>query len=186
MILKFTSSNWLGLFTAILAWVTVSAPQPVAAQSEQKYYVWMDDFSQQANGESFVVEVDATAKAQIDQIRAGGGIAGMVMHITSGSVPYNKDYRAPGQPVWNWHVVGVQEVFDRATAFRPTGYIPNYDDKPSVIAADPVAWINNNGDTYIAWANYAREEVIRIKGMRWRTFPIVVSRELARERSSQA
>jgi hypothetical protein len=120
------------------------------AQTEPKYYFWVTPPPglQQDAGESFVIEVDSAAKAEIDAIRANGGSPGFTGRVAAGSVDYNKDYYAPGQPVWNWHVAFVDNIFDRNTTVFPQVVDPNYDADPSDIAVNPEQWILDNGPEY--------------------------------------
>lgn len=122
-------------------------PETVRAQSAEKFYFWMG--SRNFVGQSFVVEVNAAIKAQIDELMARGHEVGVRGRIAAGSVPYNKNYYEAGQPVWNWHFVPVEGLRD-FTEFPidTTELNPNRDSTPSDIAADPAEWIKLHGDRY--------------------------------------
>lgn len=98
--------------------------------------------------QSFVVPVTAAQASQIEQIKQSGGQPSCAVQIAAGADNYNRDYLAPGQPSWSWHVVKAYEVVD----LRHTGYLacecPFLVDPPSTIAADAAGWIQKNGDTY--------------------------------------
>lgn len=98
--------------------------------------------------ESFVVAVDQAMTDQINNLSANGAFVGFSGSIAAGSVAYNKNYFAPTQPVWNWHVTAVLAVFDLNGAVFPACQCPYLIDNPSEIAADPDAWITANGNTY--------------------------------------
>lgn len=113
--------------TQLYYWVTpipVPLPNELGAQPRQ----------------SFAIAVEA--------IRAKPGEPGFAGHIAAGSVDYNKNYFAPGQPVWNWHVASVDEVYDLVGRVFPACLCPYLVANPSDIAADPAKWIADNGDLY--------------------------------------
>jgi hypothetical protein len=130
-------------FLAMLSW---TFPSSASGQSDEKFYYWMI-----ANfpGQSFVVEVNAAIKAEIDELLARGHEVGVRGRIAAGSVPYNKNYYGAGQPIWNWHFVSVDSLRD-FTEFPidTTEVNPNRDSAPSDIAADPTEWIRLYGDAY--------------------------------------
>ena len=130
---------FLGIFLA--------DPQTVRAQSEGKFYYWMG--SGHFQGQSFVVEVNAAIKAQIDELMDRGHEVGVRGRIAEGSVPYNKSYYEAGQPVWNWHFASVDGLRD-FTEFPidTTEWNPNRDSSVGDIAADPAGWIRSYGDAY--------------------------------------
>jgi hypothetical protein len=116
------------------------------AQSTQTSYYWLS--GQRGTEQVFVIAVDSQTAAQIEAIFSEGGQPGFSGKIAAGAVDYNKDYAAPGHPVWDWHVTSVDNIFD----FRTAGFLdcecPYLIDSPSDIAADPNAWIEKNGDAY--------------------------------------
>ncbi len=139
---------WLGLHVALAA--SVAAGLTVTAQETERFFYWVypDPALHPITGESFVIEVDGEHAAQIDAIRNGGGIPGFSGLITAEAASYNKNYSAPGQPVWNWQVDAVQTIFDFRTTVFPFCECPPLIANPSDIAADPVQWIQRNGNGY--------------------------------------
>jgi hypothetical protein len=137
----------LGLLSAF----AVLSPE-ARAQSADKFYFWVtrapEYYQAESTGESFVIEVDASIKAQIDEI-AKRGFPGFAGRVAAGPVDYNKDYYAPGQPVWNWHIAAIDEIFDRNKTLFPQVVAPMYDAHPSDIAVNPAKWIQDNGDQYV-------------------------------------
>lgn len=136
---------------AFLCTLLLATPLPANAQTDPKYYFWVTrpPGSQQDKLQSFVIEVDSATKAEIDALHANGRFAGFAGRVAAGSVDYNKDYFAPGQPVWNWHVALIDNIFDYNDTLLPHVVDPNYDADPSDIAADPEQWIRDNGDGYL-------------------------------------
>jgi hypothetical protein len=99
--------------------------------------------------ESIVVEVNSATKSQIDDLMAQGHEVGINGHIAVGPVDYNRNYYAPGQPVWNWHYVSIDSLRDFTLAPYDTAEVwPPRDSFPSDIAKDPAAWIHAYGDVY--------------------------------------
>lgn len=135
---------------AILSCVFLFSPAAVKAQSVAKFYYWVGpgQLRYPPSDESFVIEVNAVQAAQIEAIFADGGTPGFSGTIAAGSVDYNRDYYAPGQPVWNWHVVVVNGVFDFRTTLFPACICPYLIARPSEIAANPEEWIRQNGSRY--------------------------------------
>lgn len=138
----------VGLFVAAAA--VGSGASTADAQSASAYY-WVVPFGAPAHFESFVIAVDSAHKSQIDAILAQKHVPLFDGHIAAGSVSYNKNYYAPGHPVWNWYFTSVDTVHDYNTEGYPL-IVPergrNYYSDPSDIAADPNAWIAQNGDYY--------------------------------------
>jgi len=127
------------------------SPAPAAAQSDGSVrYYWVTPGPLYPNipKQSFVIAVDPGTAAQIEAIRAQGGRPGFSGQIAEGSVDYNKNYYAPGQPRWNWHVTSVAEVFDLNSTFFPQCECPYLIAHPSDIAVNPAEWIRQNGSQY--------------------------------------
>ena len=139
------------LFSFLFGVFFLAAPLLARAQTDPKYYFWVTrpPGSQQDKGQSFVIEVDSAAKAEIDALRASGRFAGFAGRIAVGSVDYNRDYFAPGQPVWNWHVAFIDNIFDYNDRIFPDVVDPNHDANPSDIAINPGQWIADNGPHYV-------------------------------------
>ncbi len=57
-----------------------------------------------------MIEVDAAKKAEIDAIFAQAPVF-FDGQIAAGSVPYNRNYYAPGQQVWNWHFTSIGRLY---------------------------------------------------------------------------
>ena len=136
----------------LLATIILGIASAAKAQSEEKFYYWVtrapEYYRQGSSGQSFVIEVNAGLKAQIDEI-AQHGFPGFAGRVAAGSADYNKDYFAPGQPVWNWHIASIDEIFDRNKTLFPLVVAPMYDANPSDIAVNPAKWIQDNGDRYV-------------------------------------
>jgi hypothetical protein len=103
-----------------------------------------------------VIAADATEAGKIEAIFAEGGRPGVGGRIAAGSVDYNKNYHAPGHPVWNWHYTEIG-VFDFYKTLFPACECPFLIANPSDIAANPQEWIRQNGNGYTP----IRYEIIR-------------------------
>ncbi|MEO5721251.1 MAG: hypothetical protein ABIR71_07260 [Chthoniobacterales bacterium] len=147
--------TWYLLFAALIA-----SPPGARAQAEDRFYYWVTPFPAAtvgANPESFVIEVSASRKAEIEAIRSSGGTAGFSGRVASGPSSYNQNYYAAGQPIWNWHIASIDAVGDLnglSLPPCPPACQPRYYANPSDIAADPARWIQENGDEYTP-ARYA-------------------------------
>jgi hypothetical protein len=130
------------------------------AQSSDTYYYWVvGEPHKNPNNpnviyEGFVIAVNAKIKAQIEADWASGNAPHFVGKVASGSVDYDRNYFAPGHPVWNWHVAEVDEIND---VFSPLAYYdPARDSWPSDIAANPDAW---NGQEIHLENSYIRAQI---------------------------
>ena len=136
--------------TALLFSIFVFPSTIATAQTTEKFYYLVGPGLTRypAPDEGFAIEVSATQAAEIEAILKTSGWAGFSGTIVAGSVDYNRNYYAPGQPVWNWHVASVTNIFD----FTKTGFVacmcPFLIAKPSEIAANPDDWIKRNGNGY--------------------------------------
>jgi hypothetical protein len=135
---------------AIFSCVFLFPPAAAKAQAIDKFYylVGPGQFRYPPPDQSFVIEVDAIQAAEIEAIFADRGVPGFGGTIAAGSVDYNRDYYAPGQPVWNWHVAVVNAIFDFRKTLFPACMCPYLIAKPSDIAANPEEWIRQNGNGY--------------------------------------
>ena len=133
---------------------------PVRAVSlPDTFYFWMAPYDHEPllvplfHGptfpDSFVMAVPQAQGLEISALLALGKKVGVVTAIESGSVPYNKDYHAPGHPLWNWHVVSVLAIFDYAVTGFPAVVAEYHDSAPGYIALDPDAWIARNQGRYL-------------------------------------
>jgi hypothetical protein len=142
----------LRIFAAvtILCGGSVFLQATAAAQSTEKFYYLVGPglIRNQAPDQSFAIEVNASQAAEIEAILKTDGRAGFSGSIAAGSVDYNRDYYAPGQPVWNWHVASTNAIFDFAKTLFPACECPFLIAKPSDIAANPNEWIRLNGTLY--------------------------------------
>ncbi len=134
------------MFCGLLSVATRSA----TAQTAEKFYYLVGPgiIRYPAPDESFAIEVNATQAAEIEAIFKTAGPPGFSGTIAAGSIDYNRNYYAPGQPVWNWHVVSVNQIFDFAKTLFPACECPDLIAKPSEIAANPDEWIKQNGTRY--------------------------------------
>jgi hypothetical protein len=135
---------------AIFSCVFLFSPSAAKAQSTDKFYYWVGpgQLRYPPPDQSFVIEVNAIQAAETEAIFATGGTPGFSGTIAAGSVDYNRDYYAPGQPVWNWHVAVVNAIFDFTKTLFPACMCPDLIAKPSEIAANPDEWIRQNGSRY--------------------------------------
>lgn len=135
--------------------VFLTARPSAHAQSADKFYYWVGLIyptgSPPPKQDSFVIEVDATQKSQINAILSQGHPAQFDGHIAAGSASYNKNYNAPGHPAWDWHFTSIDKIYDNSASGIPVvdgDRQDNYYSYASEIAADPNAWIARNGDYY--------------------------------------
>lgn len=170
------------LFAAVLLLVGLVVPHTASAQD--KFYYWMaPHVFAPKTPQSFVVEVDAARKAEIDAILARGGFPGIVGNIAPSAAPYNKNYHAPGAPVWNWHIAAIKEVFDHNRVVFPQVVSPVYDAHPSEIAADPEQWIRENGDVYVPRHYAIKREINESERFYYWATPYPSDRQAARYES---
>ena len=135
------------LFPLLLLAALVS---PQTASAQDRFYYWVaPHLSRPDTPQSFVIEVNSVRKAQIDAILARGSSPGFAGVVAAESASYNKNYSAPGEPVWNWHIASIKEIFDLNQTLFPQVVSPVYDAHPSEIAADPEQWIKDNGEVYV-------------------------------------
>lgn len=147
------------LLPVVLLLVGLVVPQSAIAQD--KFYYWVAPHMARPNTQqSFVIEVNSARKAQIEEILGRRGLPGFTGHVAAGSASYNKNYSAPGQPVWNWHIASIDAIFDHNETAFPQVVSPRYDADPSDIAANPEQWIKDNGDLYVP-RHYAIQREIK-------------------------
>jgi hypothetical protein len=110
------------------------------------------------HGDSYVIAIDesradliAHARALVDWVAEGGdpetspGGTIVVAPIAEGADGFNRDVLAPGEPLWNWHVVGNPEFADNT--------IEILDGWPTFVGDDVPGWIaNTNG--HVGFWNY--------------------------------
>jgi hypothetical protein len=144
---------WLGILSFA---ITFGLAASARAQSDEKSYYWLGSRYSPQTDQGFVVEVDATIAAQIEELLARGHQVGVRGRIAAGAVDYNKNYYAPGTPVWNWHFVSVDSLRDFTGSGDTFEVNPNRDSGPSDIAANPEEWIRSYGDSY-----YPKDYAIR-------------------------
>ncbi len=124
----------------MIAFAAVTGIASQSAVADEAFYYWAVPFptDQYPQPDSFVIQTDAAQKAEIDAILNKGHLPQFWGRVAAGSVDYNKNYYAPGQPVWNWHFSLVEEILD-----QNDGIIPpddwNARATPEEIAADPAA-----------------------------------------------
>jgi hypothetical protein len=128
----------------------LSCAASAQAQTSEKFYYRVVPLylKQGYPPDSFVIEVNAEHKTQVEEIHAKNRHASFRGHIASGSVEYNKDYSKVQNRVWNWHVASVFEIWDlndTATGGLPT---PNSHSTATEIAENPDEWIRKNGTVY--------------------------------------
>jgi hypothetical protein len=126
------------------------SPRPVSAQSTEKFYFWVTGAASVLPGgacgsNSFVIEVDASKKAEIERFWAEKKIAQFRGHIVAGPADYNRNYHAPGHPVWNWHVASVDEIVQIFGVGHDASIQPPRDGGACDIALNPSDWIQKYG-----------------------------------------
>lgn len=103
------------------------------------------------HGDSYIISIDESqtallehARALVDWAEAGAmtdppeGGAIVVAETAAGADGRNRDYLAPGQPLWSWHIVGTPSFTD-ITAEILDGW-------PTFVEQDVAGWIaNTNG-----------------------------------------
>src|SRR4051794_9690187 len=138
---------WFALFHGIVL------SSGASAQAADKFFFWVAQGGGASSRDSFVIELDAAQKAQVQDFWAHSQIPNFRGHIAAGPVDYNKNYNAPGHPVWNWHVVSVDEIVQLFGIIHDASIQPPRDGTPSDIAVDPQGWIQRYGDQ-IGFENY--------------------------------
>lgn len=152
------SSGHSGRFFVLLLILMglAAALAPSAAEAQDKFYFWVAQGTN-SGADSFVIEVNASKKAEIESFWAQGKLPNFKGHIAVGAVDYNRNYNAPGHPVWNWHVISVDEIAQ--LSHNDTLYWPPRDGTPSDIAANPQAWIQQYGDIIGLEAYFIRRQI---------------------------
>jgi|GEM_PF-4835949 len=134
-------------FFLLLSGIIVS-PE-ISAQTTNTFYYWVAPGNNISLPEqSFVIAVDAAISAKIETILSNKGRPGFYGHIAAGTVSYNRDYIAPDHHNWNWYVASIDSIFDFNQTSIAITDIANVWSNPSDIAANPDAWIKQNGDVY--------------------------------------
>ena len=141
---------------ALVAFGIFIAPQTAVGQTQDKFYFWVARGGN-SGADSFVIEVDAAKKTQIENFWAQGKLPNFKGHIAVGSVDYNRNYNAPGHPVWNWYVASVDEITE--LSHNDTLYWPPRDGTASDIAANPQGWIQQYGDAIGLEAYVIRRQI---------------------------
>ena len=67
-----------------------------------------------------------------------------VVEVTAGADGVNRDPRAPGEPIWGWHVSGFQGFAEAAIALC--------DGWPGLIESDPLVFVANTGGQFCPWS----------------------------------
>ena len=122
------------------------------AQTEGKFYFWVFGGGGSVTGvpncglDSFVIEVDAAKKADIERFWAEKKVPQFRGHIVAAAADYNKNYHAPGHPVWNWHVTSVDEIVELYNRLHDASIQPPRDGSACDIAGSPDDWIRKYGD----------------------------------------
>lgn len=135
------------------------------ASAQDKFYFWVTGSGGSAIGgpncgpNSFVIEVNAARKAEIEQFWAAGKAPQFRGHIAAGSADYNRNYHAPGRPLWNWHVTSVDEIVQIFGIPHDSSIQPPRDGSACDIAADPNDWIGKYGNV-IGFEHYFIERQI--------------------------
>jgi hypothetical protein len=110
------------------------------------------------HGDSYVVAIDESQTALLEHARAlvdwaaAGAVTDppgdgpiVVAEIAAGGDGRNRDYLAPGEPLWSWHIVGPPSFGD-ITAEILDGW-------PTFVEQDVAGWIaNTNG--FVGFWNY--------------------------------
>ena len=139
----------VGIF-ALVCCIFLLRSTTADAQSVEKFYylVGPGDLRFPPPDQGFAIEVSAIQAAEIETMFKTGGVPGFSGTIGAGEVDYNRNYYAPGQPVWNWHVASVNGIFDFSVTLFPACMCPDLIARPSDIAANPDEWIRQNGTRY--------------------------------------
>ena len=137
---------------------------PRAANAQDKFYFWVVPFADNpaiTTLQSFVIEVNASQRSEIEAIYAKRHAPQFLGHVAVGAVPYNKNYHAPGNPVWHWHISSVEKIYDQADGpfYWPPEDEPNTTTDPSDIEANPEQWVAQHGHRYFPTRYYIRTEI---------------------------
>ena len=152
----FNSRRFHAVFAALVLALSYT---PATAQSEEKFYFWVDaKFHRAGNPDSFVIEVDAALKKEIEAVWARGEPPSFRGRIAPGTRDYNRDYYKAGHTPWNWHVTAVEEIVVLEGIFDASVQPPR-DGGPSDIAADPERWIATYGDRIGFRHYYIRSQI---------------------------
>lgn len=119
------------------------------------------------NGDSFVVAIDesqaeliAHARALIDWVESGSnpetspGATILAADMAAGPDGINRNFLAPGEPLWSWHVVGTPEFADFT--------IEIVDGWPSYVEQDVQGWIANTNAAIGFWSYTVVAELGRV------------------------
>ena len=128
--------------------ILLSGSARAASPTISYFWVVPSSYLQHVPKEGFVIAVGSAGATRIYDILNNGHQPGFSGYIASGSVDYNKNYYAPGHPLWNWHVESIVEIFDFSDTLFPACECPYLIANPSDIAANPDAWITRNGYGY--------------------------------------
>jgi hypothetical protein len=117
------------------------------ARAETVWFVMAE--VQEFHGDSFLLPLSdpehiAQARARLAQGAASGVGSIASARIAAGADGLNRDVRAPGAPLWSWHVTAFDGFAD-ATIELCDGW-------PTFVERDPVAFIRNTGGAICFWS----------------------------------
>jgi hypothetical protein len=131
---------------AALAALVGAAGGPAAAATVE--FLVAEPPGHAVHGDSYVLPL--SAKADIDHARdliergAAAGAPIAVAQIAAGADGRNRDVRAPGEPLWSWHVTEFQGFGDFA--------IELCDGWPGYVEQDVERWIANTNGAICFWS----------------------------------
>jgi hypothetical protein len=138
------------------AWLVAAVVGGGAAQAAPVYFLIAEPPGSEKHFDSFVVGLEDplhVAHAR-DLIARGPLVAGdpiLVADIVAGADGINRDHRAPGAPLWSWHVTAV-DGFAAATIELIDGW-------PTGVENDVAGWIANTGGKIGFWSYTVVEEL---------------------------
>jgi hypothetical protein len=110
------------------------------------------------HGDSYVLPLEnpsdiAHARALVAE-GASAGATIVFARMAAGPDGINRDWRAPGEPEWSWHVVSFEGFGDFG--------IELYDGWPTYVESDVTGWIANTGGTVGFWSYTVVEELTQV------------------------
>lgn len=104
------------LFSVLLVALVAVVALPLSGQAQTAYFVVADPTLYPFGiGDSYILPLTEAADITLArQIVQGGGFAIVIATVTVGSDGINRDWLAPGQPLWSWHVSSFDSFADLA------------------------------------------------------------------------
>jgi len=141
----------------MLAVLAVAALVPTA-QAGPVYFLVAELPGEEVHGDSYVLPLenplDIAHARELISLGPSAGATIAVARIAEGPDGINRDYRAVGQPAWNWHVTEFVGFADNT--------IEVLDGWPSDVERDVPAWIGNTNGMVGFWSYTVVEELSNV------------------------